>query len=123
MTHGGGSSPESKFKYLHFPFPHETPDSVTFALCGAYLIGLPLISQMVALNLIAQLSSDEGHPSPSFLPFAPYLHIFLPWIFGTALIAFAIVFANRSYRDEPLADSSPNRESPNAAFAALHFPR
>lgn len=108
--------PNSNASIFPFPMKHLIP--VTFALCGAYLIGLPLMSQMVALNLIAQLSSGEGHPSSNFIPLAPYLHIFLPWVFGIALIAFAIVFANRSYREEPLADSSPNRESPNAAFAA-----
>ena len=92
---------------------------VSFALCGAYLIGLPLMSQMLAVNLIAQLSSGEGHPYFSPFPFAPYLHIFFPWAAGIVLIALAIAFAKRSYREEPLRESSPNRESPNGALSAF----
>lgn len=72
---------------------------IGLAFSGAYLIGLPLSDQIRAVSILAQFATPGSGPSFSTFPFAPYLHIFIPWIAGLILIFFAIRLALRSYRD------------------------
>jgi|GEM_PF-5626820 len=72
---------------------------VSFALAGAYLIGLPLQSHIKAVDILTQFINPQGAGSTfSSFPFAPYAHMLLPWISGTILIVFAIVLALKDYK-------------------------
>ena len=70
----------------------------SFAISGAYLIGLPLQSHIRAVDIVARLfHSGLGGPMASPFPIAPYVHLFIPWIAGAILIGFAIYFSLKSY--------------------------
>jgi len=70
-----------------------------FAISGAYLIGLPLYSQITAVNIITKMINPANGAGFSTFPFAPYMHLFIPWVAGAILIFMAIFIALKTIRD------------------------
>ena len=73
---------------------------VAFTLGGAYLIGLPSQTYMQVANLMVAVFERTGDTSilGSFRT-PPYIYVFIPWIFGSILIAAALYFAVKSYKE------------------------
>jgi hypothetical protein len=90
------SSSKDKQEQKHSAMKHLIP--IGFAFAGAFLIGLPLYSHIVAVDLIGRLTNSTmgGSGFPAF-PISPMAHLFIPWIMGAVLIAAALFFAAKSY--------------------------
>jgi len=71
---------------------------IGFAFSDTYLIELPLYSQITAVNIISWIVNQGSGASFSSFPFAPHLHIFIPWTAGAVLITLAMIFAIKCFR-------------------------
>jgi hypothetical protein len=72
---------------------------VSFILSGSVLLGLPLYSQISALNVVSAIMQQSGGSQIGYSPLAPYIHFIVCWIAGFSLLSFGIHFAFKSYKD------------------------